>query len=367
MLRLKWEGHYFSGRDAGKRRAQIVILPNELRIIFETGEVLKWPLVDIRQTQGHETGEPVRLEHGKEYGEAIVIEDQAFLAVLREATDKNLGRFKGSVRGGRWGAMVAGSAVGVVVLGVGMYLWGIPYVAYRMGDHVPVSWEKMLGKSMVGHMAPPSIECRHPEVKAAIGEMTKRLMAQVGNTPYKMSVVVADIPVVNAFALPGGYIVICRGLLEQSDSAEELAGVLAHEIQHVLCRHSTRRILEYASTGLLVTAVAGDVSGIAAFGIEATRTMGLMRYSRHAEAEADRLGLELLQRAKINPAGMVRFFEKLSKKGGAGLEKFKFIMSHPLPVERMKVLRELAASSTSEHVKLLPNVNWNRIKNLCSE
>ena len=93
---------------------------------------------------------------------------------------------------------------------------------------------------------------------------------------------------VNAFAGSGGLIVVFRGLLERADTPEELAGVLAHEIQHVLHRDTTRAIFREASTGILVAALAGDVSAAAAFGVQAARVLGDLRYSREAEQEAAR-------------------------------------------------------------------------------
>jgi predicted Zn-dependent protease len=72
---------------------------------------------------------------------------------------------------------------------------------------------------------------------------------------------VVDNSTVNAFAAPGGQVVILRGLLEQTTSAEQLAGVVAHELQHVYLRHSTRAILEQTAGTLLLTAVSGDLSG----------------------------------------------------------------------------------------------------------
>ncbi|MDA2912290.1 M48 family metallopeptidase, partial [Nitrospiraceae bacterium AH_259_D15_M11_P09] len=83
------------------------------------------------------------------------------------------------------------------------------------------------------------------------------------------------------------YIVLFKGLLDRSDSAEELAGVLAHEMQHVIQRHGTRALLQRASIGILLAAMTGDVSSAATFGVGVASTLGTLSYSRRAEEEAD--------------------------------------------------------------------------------
>jgi predicted Zn-dependent protease len=89
-------------------------------------------------------------------------------------------------------------------------------------------------------------------------EITKTLTAPLPNTHYTFRVMVVNDPIVNALAAPGGYILVFRGLLDRTRSPEELAGVLAHESQHVLKRHTTRALLENVSSGLLVAALMGE-------------------------------------------------------------------------------------------------------------
>ncbi len=138
---------------------------------------------------------------------------------------------------------------------------------------------------------------------------------------YPFRVIVANNPTVNALATPGGSIVVFRGLLERTENAEELAGVLAHEIQHVMHRHSTKAILRQASAGVLMAALVGDVSAVVAFGLQSARTLGDLRYSRQAELEADRDGARMLHAAAVDPAGMVSFFQAMQKRGGDAADR----------------------------------------------
>lgn len=361
--RLRWSGHYFGGRDARKHRVQVWILPDHLRIGFAGGEIRKWPFAEIRQTQGGEPGEPARIERGGSYGEALVVADQGFLAALRRKAGGR--RFHRALPGGKRAAAVVAAGAAVIALGAAIYVWGIPYVASRAGERVPVEWERALGKSVVDILASEDSRCRNAELNAAIRSITRVLVAELAGCPYEMTVIVSNMKMVNAFAAPGGYIVLCRGLIERSASAEEVAGVLAHEMQHVIHRHSTKRLIAQASTGLLAAAIAGDVSGISAFSIESAKTMGMLRYSREDEKEADAEALGLLARAKVDPAGLIGFFERTASKTGPGIEKYEMIMTHPIPRERVEALKELAEESRGPTRKLLPNANWERVKKLC--
>jgi predicted Zn-dependent protease len=174
-----------------------------------------------------------------------------------------------------------------------------------------------------------------------------------------------DAPLVNAFAAPGGIIVDFRGLLERTDSAEELAGVLAHEIQHVLHRDATRAILRQASTGILLAALVGDVSGVMALGIEGARTLGDLRHSREAEHEADRDGMRMLHEAAVDPEGMLAFFRTIRRLEGDAPGVTRYLSTHPTPADRLEALAALASAGPRERVKLLPGYDWEDVKKIC--
>jgi predicted Zn-dependent protease len=178
-------------------------------------------------------------------------------------------------------------------------------------------------------------------------------------------VTVVDNPMVNAFATPGGFIVVFRGLLDRTDNAEELAGVLAHEIQHVLHRDATRAILRQASTGILVAALLGDVSGVVAFGVESARMLGDLRHNREAEHAADRDGMRMLHAAAIDPEGMLDFFRGMEKLEGTTPAAARYLSTHPRAGDRLQALSALAAQRPRPPVKLLPGYDWEDVKKIC--
>jgi beta-barrel assembly-enhancing protease len=228
-----------------------------------------------------------------------------------------------------------------------------------------VSWEERLGSAAVEQIMASHRRCVDPEREAAVAAIVKRLLEPVARVPYTFRVTVVDDSMVNAYAVPGGQIVLLRGLVERSRTPEELAGVLAHEIQHVLRRHATRLLLQHASSGLLLVAVSGDLTGVMAYGIESARVLGTLSYSRHFESEADVEGLRMLLAADVDPKGMITFFETL-RSGERGLPSAaRYLASHPLAADRVESLKRLASSISHRSRPLELAREWDDVRRIC--
>jgi predicted Zn-dependent protease len=199
----------------------------------------------------------------------------------------------------------------------------------------------------------------------AIQEIVAVLASTVTTSPYTFHVVVLDTPSINALAAPGGYVVVFRGLLERTETAEELAGVLAHEFQHVLRRHATRALLRHASTGILLAALSGDASGAMTYGLEGARVLAELRYSRQDEEEADREGYRMLTAAGVDPAGMIRFFETLQKAPGGAPALPSYLSTHPSTEGRIERLHSLGAPPRPAAGRLLPGLDWRDVRAIC--
>jgi predicted Zn-dependent protease len=159
---------------------------------------------------------------------------------------------------------------------------------------------------------------------------------------------------INAFALPGGFVYVNRGLIEAADNESDLAGVISHEIGHVVGRHSAEQMKKagIANLGLgvleaILGARSGAAAGLAQVGSQIGASAAFMKFSRDDEREADRLGVRNLYDAGYNPAGMVTFFEKLGDLRKSQPSKLEtFFSTHPNPTER--------ASNISREIRLLP-------------
>ena len=351
-----------------RQPARVAIGATGLEItLTETGRTVRWPLAGVRQTQGFYEGEQVRLERGGDLSDTLLVADVAFLAALRAAAPHTAAAFHGPVRRRRFALVGILAAVATLGVALALWAWGIPGVADVAAARVPVSWEVALGEATMNELAPPAKRCHDPERQRRVDEIVGILLRPAPPSRYPFRVIVVDHPMVNAFATPGGSIAIFRGLLDRTENAEELAGVLAHEIQHVLHRDATRAILRQASTAVLIAALLGDVSGVLAFGVQSARTLGDFRHSRDAERAADRDGLAMLQAAGIDPAGMLAFFRAMEKLEGTQPAIAKYVSTHPASSERLQALSAAAAAGPHAPGQLLAGYDWNDLKKICGE
>lgn len=366
MLTTTWTGRYLDGRSAVAQRVTIEPRAELLHITLEDGRVLDWLYGEVRRTQGAYDGEQIRLEHGTDPTAAVVITDQRFLTALRRRAPALVPVIHDPTkRSLRLKLTIVAAVLTIVMTGV-ICRWGIPGLASLVTPHVPTTWEQQVGREVVEQLAPEKDRCTDPYRKPIIESMLTKLIATVPNNPYgTIHFHIVDEPIVNAFAAPGGYVVVFRGLLEKTETPEQLAGVLAHELQHIFNRHTTRAILEQTSTSLLVAAVSGDLTGAATLALDSARTLGALQYSRSHEAEADAEGMKMLVAAGIDPKGMIEFFQIMNQgsHGEAGL--LKYLSTHPTHDDRVQTLTQLAGASVGKGEKLLPGLEWTAIRNVC--
>jgi predicted Zn-dependent protease len=364
-MQTDWEGSYLDGRTAARQRARVRLMRSGIEVSTEGGLTSLWPYDQVRQTQGFYAGEQVCLEKGGALAEALLISDAAFLTALHEVAPDLSRRFHNPVRRRLRVQLTLLAALAVIGLSLALYQWGIPLLAAFLAPRVPIAWEERLGLTAIESLAPPAKRCEDQELRGAIDDVLKTITAPLPSQPFTLRVIVVNDATVNALAVPGGYIVVFRGLLKRARTPEEFAGVLAHEVQHILQRHVMRALLQHASTGLLVVALTGDVSGAMAYGLEAARTLGALQYSRVAEEEADREGMRMLLAAGVGPEGMITFMEGLKRKDGDPAGVLRYLSSHPPTADRIERLRSLAGPPGRPSIKLLPDSDWTTLRERC--
>ncbi|MBL8070508.1 MAG: M48 family metallopeptidase [Nitrospira sp.] len=234
-----------------------------------------------------------------------------------------------------------GSAVGVVV-GLGLMVWfGSDLIVEWVVVRIPVQWEQKLGETVYQDFLSKETVLKEGPAVSAVQEMTQRMTAKIPNNPYTFQVSVVQSPVVNAFALPGGYVVVFTGLMKKAESGEEVAGVLSHELNHVLQRHGMERLVKMMGLAAVVSILVGDQQGLIGLARQLGLELATLKFGREQETEADVTGIRLLSDARIAPDGMIRFFERLSEKDKERVELFS---THPMSAARAERLKaELAA------------------------
>ena len=186
-----------------------------------------------------------------------------------------------------------------------------------------------------------------PSVQADVETVGKRVVSQsvAQQTPYKFQFhVLADTQTVNAFALPGGPVFITRALLQRLGSEAQLAGVLGHEVGHVVARHASEQIAKSQLAQGLVGAVGvatqdQQAAQAAAFVAQMTQ----LKYGRQDELQADGLGVDLMSSAGYDPREMIAVMEVLKKASG-GSRQPEFVSTHPDPGNRAEKIRQQIAA-----------------------
>jgi beta-barrel assembly-enhancing protease len=185
-----------------------------------------------------------------------------------------------------------------------------------------------------------------PTIHRYINQLGNQIQRQPGNRDIPYTFYVVNIQEINAFAVPGGFIYINRGLIERADNLSELAGVVAHEIGHVEARHSVQMLerMQAAQVGVAVGSIllGGPPQGVAGAAVEVGAAAYFARHSREAEHEADAIAVRLLPGAGIDPGGIVTFFRKLlDEQQRAPSRVEQWFATHPLTEERLVTTRDL--------------------------
>lgn len=264
----------------------------------------------------------------------LFIQDKAFASHLHpdmpEDLRKKLAKLSSHAKLGR-GKYVT-LAVGILATGVVAW-YGTFWALDRVIDLAPRSWEVQLGKAIAS--GEKSARIADPVVQDVVDTMGKRLVAQLPkDQPYTFEFHPVWDKVENAYALPGGQVLITSGLLTSAETPDEVAGILGHEIQHVMGRHTFRRIGRELGLTFLAAMLFGDIGGVAASG----RGLLGLAFDRGQEAESDRVGLALAHQAGFDPAAMATFFKRHQKE--AELDKnaeqvLSLLSTHPADSERI--------------------------------
>jgi Zn-dependent protease with chaperone function len=273
----------------------------------------------------------------------LYIKDAAAIASFRRAAPPELmahfDRAAASVRQARATrrTVLLAAAGMLVVLVLGIWFGSDALVRWTVGL-IPVEWEQQIGEAAMQDILAQQEVVREGPVVEAVQAMTERLTGQIPDSPYPFTVTVVKSPVVNAFALPGGSIVVYTGLVRAAGTPEEVAGVLGHEINHVLQRHGLARIVKTLGVMAVAAILLGDRQGLIGLARQLGVEMVTLKYGRDQETEADLTGLRLLHKAKVDPAGMIAFFERLAqseKEQG----RVELLSTHPMSTARAKRLK----------------------------
>jgi len=246
----------------------------------------------------------------------------------------------------RWGVALACTAVIFCVLLAG-YFFGLPAAAERIVVRIPVETEGSIGKQAMAWLdkekwlEPTALE---PEARTRITAGFSRLCSNLPmERRYRLEFRSSELFRANAFALPGGLIVITDEMVNIAETPEEVMAVLAHEIGHVELRHAMRNLLQDSVVAAAVAAITSDAASLDAVVAGLPVVVAQTRYSREFETSADDYAFGLLKRRGISPEAFASIMERLAGKEGDEAGKFSYVSTHPAIAERVRSARNAAA------------------------
>lgn len=371
------KGSFFDGEFSRRHPVDVAFDQSgtHLKISGETNAIrLSWPLVKLRGQKDRKDGDPLILSQHQEVGDEtqrslarLAIEDDQFIAML-ESRCASL--FKTDVRSGAYQRLLvrASAAIAAIVL---MLFVVLPSMANTLARIIPIEREVAFGKTIVaqverflGAKTIGDLRCSAPKGIDALDRLTARLTANF-DLEYRLEFSVFDSGMVNAFAAPGGQIVLTRGLLETATGPDAVAAVLAHEIGHVERRDATRNSLRSAGSAGILALVLGDVAGGSVMAILADNLLH-SNYSRAIETKADTFALSMLNSADISSMGMASFFDQLEKAEGPVTQYMPaYLLSHPSTGTRADRARNNASKRPDGGVSLGAD-DWFALQMICS-
>jgi predicted Zn-dependent protease len=356
-----FSARYNDGRTAAAIAAQIRPAPRGLIVATPDGEEIdcwEWPDVQLAEPPTH--GRPARLSNRSRPGLRLTIDDPDVVPSLRAHT-----KYLRREPIGRKSVLTAAGIAATLAAVIAFFVYGLPWIARPLSAIVPAAWEQPVGESTVVIVnqifARGRKLCDGASGTAALQAMTRRLTDAV-ETPYDIRVSVADSGVVNALAAPGGRIIVFRGLIDRAKSADEVAGVLAHEVAHVVRRHPTQGMIASIGWSALLSVFTGGASLSSDTTTHLAAHLATSAYSRDLEAEADEGALAMLAASGIGSAGLASFFRSMEKEEKSGLALPEYLSTHPETGKRVEVA-EKAAIPTRRPA--LTRKEWQALKAIC--
>ncbi len=346
---------YHQDLPKGKASGKVLVNGDGLEFVIRE-QTIRVPFAGMQVELGGASDRILFFRHAHAPGWTFFSNDRSIIKNTHLQKHPELIQQIQKIRTKRSKHFVAIAAVIAIVVGVpALVIFRMDWVSKQVAREVPVEWEEKLGKSTIDQYSLQNEFLEKEQAEALLEPLVQPLLDELHDSRYQYRFHIALEPTLNAFAAPGGYVVIHSQLILEADSAEELLGVVAHEITHVEEQHGIRNVIGTIGLYTVIGALFGDVGGIAATIANAAPFIINQSYSREFERESDKMGFQLLIDANIDPRGMARFFEKLiakEKEQMANIEDeqtrdtvkkaLEFLSTHPASEERVAYLDKLA-------------------------
>lgn len=358
------EGTYFDGIHPVERRVTVRFDETAAALVVDPGDGgrISWPFKDLRRLPDQAGSLDLVLAMAPWDDPARLLLPARDLRILRTRA-AYLERRRPTRRRGRLAilGLAAIASVGVMLAVL------IPLLADRLAEVLPPEGEVALGEATLDQVRSALDQtglgllpvCEAEAGRGALAALEARLGSE---TPVRLQVL--DHPMVNAFALPGGLVVIFRGLLDAAETPDEVAAVLAHEIGHVAARDPTRIALRSAGSIGVLGLLFGDFAG-GAMVLFLTERIISADYTQAAEAAADAHAYALLIDADLSPEALANLFERLLSEVGEVPQIVQHFLAHPTMADRIAAARA-AVPEGFQARPALSSEDWAALQDICA-
>jgi len=366
------DAHFMDGQSARVRsiivRLNMAARADDSVLILHDGDqvIARWPLSEVREKTDQANASGLVLTSHSEPDARLIITNETLISDIRRGAP-NLRKV--DLKRGTLGRIFkwAGGAIAAVLLIVFVI---VPALADRLATFVPIESERKLGEATIrqiswilGRMDDQELRfCGTPKGTAALDKMVARLKPQF-STQYDINVRVLRHPMENAFAVPGGQVIVFDGLMASASSPEEIAGVLGHELGHVVHRDPTRLALRSAGTVGILGMLIGDFTG-GSFALILTERLIAASYAQDAETAADEFAYHILGKSGLPSTPFGNFFERMAKIVGDDTGLLSHLASHPNLSSRAEKARAADVIGRDFRV-VLSDEEWDALKNIC--
>ncbi len=367
--------YFYDGLTAKRHDVDITLADNRMGLVLSgptLAQTYHWPLPDLRAEGGRADAVLTVMLHADTEDETprdparLVISDLELIQWIRQTRPA---LYKKDMRKGSLRKVAKFTGLALVAAATMLFVI-LPAMAGILAQVIPLEREVAFGKTVthqmerfLGGTSYNDLACTNPDGRAALDKMLTTLTAPQ-DMAYDINLTVFDHEMVNAFAAPGGQVVILRGLLDNASDPDQVAGVLAHELGHVENRDATRNALRAAGSAGLLTMLIGDFTGGAAIAVLGEQILS-SAYSREAEAKADEFAFKMLSDAQISAGGLARFFSYVQ-----GLERDfqmpEYMASHPNSADR-ETRAQSAADAQNGTIPVLDQTEWAALKSICDD
>ena len=355
MQVFRWSGVFTDGRTATLREVGVVYDGHSLLIRDSDGsEISRWPASRIITEPGTEPG-ALHLRCSMDPQAGLELRGENLVLELHAIGIKTRGRPAGSGRR----AIVAASLIAGIVGAVGLVWSSVTPLSRAIATLVPLEFERALSGQV--EEAFSELHCEGDDARLVLEELVLRVAGPDHALP---PVHVLNLERPNAFALPGGGIVFTRGLLTKARHPDEVAGILAHEIQHVRQRHVMTAMIRGTLLTALWAVTVGDYSGLLVVDPSTVFQIATLQFSRDDEANADRGAVEMLDAAKIRRDGLSDFFTRLAAEEGQGPE---WLSTHPPAEGRAKASQANGQIEPGDLTSSLDDSRWQILVEACEQ